>query len=197
MTSEILDAMKTRDRFKSINNDQRYKIWRNKVTKLINDSKKQQYKVLIEENNNKPASVWKIFKELGATKNTSKGMANCILVDGNEITDSQDIANKFNRFFVSVASQLKESNVTPKFEILEKFCDEQVPNGTLFTIPNITKEKVEKNLRNLDLSKASGTDNIGPRLLKLSASYTSESITFICNKSIQNSNFQKNGKRVK
>ena len=124
--------------------------------------KKQQYKALIEENNNKPASMWKIFKELGATKNKSKGMANCFLVDGIEITDSQDIANEFNRFFVSVASQLKEPNVKPNFETLEKFCDEQVPNGTLFTIPNITKEKVEKYLRNLDLSKATGTDNIGP-----------------------------------
>ena len=52
LTPEILDAVKTRDQFKSINNDQQYKIWRNKVTKLINDSKKQQYKALIEENNN-------------------------------------------------------------------------------------------------------------------------------------------------
>ena len=42
-------------------------------------------------------------------------------------------------------------------------------------------------MRNLDLSKATGTDNIGPRLLKLSASFISESITYICNKSIQNS----------
>ena len=82
--------------------------------------KKQQYKALIEENNNKPASAWKIFKELGVTKNKSKGMANCILVNGNEITDSQGIANKFNRFFVSVASQLKEPNIKPNFEILEK-----------------------------------------------------------------------------
>ena len=123
---------------------------------------------------NKPESVWKIFKELGATKNKSKGMANCILVDGNEITDSQDIANKFNCFFVSVVSQLKEPKVKPNFEILEKFCDEQVPYGTLFTIPNINKEKVKKYLRNLDLSKATGTDNIEPRLLKLSASYISK-----------------------
>ena len=69
LSPEILDAMKTRDRYKSINNDQQYKIWQNKVTKLIENSKKQKYKAFIEENNNKPASVWKIFKELGATKN--------------------------------------------------------------------------------------------------------------------------------
>ena len=59
--------------------------------------------------------MWKIFKELGAAKNKSKGMANCILVDGNEITDSQDVANKFSHFFVSVALQLKEPKCKTKF----------------------------------------------------------------------------------
>ena len=46
LTSEIMDAMKNQDRFKSVNEDEQYKIWRNKVTKLINDSKKQQYQAL-------------------------------------------------------------------------------------------------------------------------------------------------------
>ena len=82
-------------------------------------------------------------------------------------------------------------------KFFEKFCNKQVPNGTLFTIPSITKEKVQKYLRNLDLSKATGTDNIGPRLLKLLASYISESITHICNKSIQNSEFPEKWKEGK
>ena len=197
LTSEIMDAMKTRDRFKSVNEDEQYKIWRNKVTKLINDSKKQQYQALIEENNNKPSSVWKIFKELGATKNKSKSAASAILVDGKDITDPVDIANEFNHFFVSVASNLKEPELNPNFELLEHFCDERVPSDTFFTIPNITKEKVEKYLKNLDLSKATGCDDIGPRILKLSAPFISESIAYICNKSIQVSEFPEKWKEGK
>ena len=115
--------MKTQGHFTSVNEDEQYKIWRNKVTELINDSKKRQYQAIIEENNNKSSSVWRIFKEPGATKNKSKCAAGAILIDGKEITDPQDIANEFNHFFVSVASNLKELELKPNFKLLEHFCD--------------------------------------------------------------------------
>ena len=59
------------------------------------------------------------------------------------------------------------------------------------------KRKSRKIFKNLDLSKATGSDDIGPRLLKLSASFISESITYICNKSIQNSEFPSKWKEGK
>ena len=43
MNPEIIDAIKTRDRYKSLNNDNQYKILRNKVASLIKQSKKAQY----------------------------------------------------------------------------------------------------------------------------------------------------------
>ena len=197
LTPEIINAMKTRDRHKSLSNNEQYKLWRNKVKRMIKKSKKMQYRSLVEENNNKPSNVWKLFKELGATKNNSKCATNAISIDGREYTDPLEIANEFNKFFVTVASKLKEPNLEPNFERLDKFCDERVPKDTEFSIPYLTKDKVEKYLKNLDLSKATGTDNIGPRLLKLSASFISESITYICNKSIQNSEFPSKWKEGK
>ena len=40
ISPEILDAIKCRDRHKSIGNENEYKLWRNKVIKLIQKSKK-------------------------------------------------------------------------------------------------------------------------------------------------------------
>ena len=40
LSSEILDAMKCRDRHKSLGNHDEYKVWRNKVIKLIQNGKK-------------------------------------------------------------------------------------------------------------------------------------------------------------
>ena len=40
MSPEIIDAIKTRDKYKSLNNDNHYKIWRSKVASLIKQSKK-------------------------------------------------------------------------------------------------------------------------------------------------------------
>ena len=68
LTEDIIDAFKIRDRFKSVNNEEQYKVWRNKVNKMIKISKKRQYSEIINENSNNPASVWKLFKELGASK---------------------------------------------------------------------------------------------------------------------------------
>ena len=54
LTADINDAFKTRDRFKSLNNQEQYKIWRNKVSKMIKASKKRQYSEIINENVNNP-----------------------------------------------------------------------------------------------------------------------------------------------
>ena len=65
LNGEIIEAIKTRDRYKSINDNEQYKIWRNKICSLIKQSKKHQYSEILNENANNPASVWKLFKKLG------------------------------------------------------------------------------------------------------------------------------------
>ena len=77
------------------------------------------------------------------------------------------------------------------------FCDEKLMENTHFSIPVIEYKKVEKYLKNIDITKATGADNIGPRLLKLAAPYISESLTFICNQSIMNSTFPEKWKEGK
>lgn len=58
MTPEILEAMKCRERHKSLNNIHEYRFWRNKVTKLISDAKKNQYQSFIENNKGNPSSIF-------------------------------------------------------------------------------------------------------------------------------------------
>ena len=65
--------MKTRDRHKALGNDTEYKSWRNKVNKLIKQSKKDQYQTYIENNKNNLGSIYKLFQEVGAGKGSSKG----------------------------------------------------------------------------------------------------------------------------
>ena len=46
LSPEILEAMKCRDRHKSLDNDDEYKVWRNKVIKMIQHAKKVQYRYI-------------------------------------------------------------------------------------------------------------------------------------------------------
>ena len=197
LTPEIIEAMKTRDRFKALNDDPQYKSWRNKVVNLIKQSKKSQFTAIIDENNNNPSSVWKLFKEIGVNKQKSNASIPTIKIDGKETDDQTAMANAFNRFFVSIASDIKEPIENSNFEKLKAFCDSKVPEETVFSIPEVSKEYIEKFLKHIDVSKATGCDNIGPRLLKIAASHIAESVTYICNQSIKTSNFPEKWKEAK
>ena len=183
LTADIIDAFKIRDRFKSVNNEEQYKVWRNKVGKMIKISKKRQYSEIINENSNNPASVWNLFKELGASKRNIGNSILSLKIDGQIIENPSEISSEFNKFFVSVASKIKEPVAPSNFDRLQMFLDEKLMENTLFYSCHwIWKSwKVPKNI---DITKATGADNIGPRLLKLAAPYISESLTFICNQSI-------------
>ena len=197
LTADIIDAFKIRDRFKSVNNEEQYKVWRNKVNKMIKISKKRLYSEIINENSNNAASVWKFFKELGASKRNISNSILSLKIDGQIIENPSEISSEFNKFFISVASKIKEPVVPSNFDRLQMFCDEKLMDNTHFSIPVIEYEKVEKYLKNIDITKATGADNIGPRLLKLAAPYISESLTFICNQSIMNSTFPEKWKEGK
>ena len=108
------------------------------------------------------------------------------------------MANKFNEFFVNIASKLKESAVTKtNHDKLKVFCQSKLPSNTKFKIPQIQKESVLKFFSRMDINKATGTDMIGPHLLKLAAPYIVGYLTFICNHSINNSIFPTKWKEAK
>ena len=78
---------------------------------------------------------------------------------------------------MNVASKINKPIETSNFDKRRQFCNDKIPNDTFFTIPEISCEKMEKYLRNIDLTKATGSDNIGPILLKLAAPFIAESLT--------------------
>ena len=197
LTSDILDAMKTRDRHKSLDNDNDYKLWRNKVNKMIKQAKKTQYQTYIDNNKDKPGSIYKLFQEVGSRKGCRKTSISSIKNNGIHTEDPRDIANAFNNFFVNVAAKIKEPVLNQNHEKLKNFCQSKLSENTTFSISPIEKEKVSKLLSAMDTSKATGTDNVGPRLLKLAAPYISDDITYICNQSINKSTFPRKWKEAK
>ena len=56
-------------------------------------------------------------------------------------------------------------------------------------MPLLSHEKVMKFLQLLNVKKSTGTDEIGPRLLKIASPFISESLAYICNLSIRNGSF--------
>ena len=86
-------------------------------------------------------------------------------------------------YFANVASKLKRPIHDSNFEYIKRFVDSKVDNNVSFNIPEINIPFVRQYILNLDISKSTGLDGIGPRILKISYDIISPSITFLINKS--------------
>ena len=113
------------------------------------------------------------------------------------IEDPSELANTFNNFFANVAVKIKEPVTHSNHDKLKDFCDSRLPDNIKFSISNIEKDQVLKYLSTMDSCKATGTDNIGPRLLKFAAPYIAGDISYICNHSINSSTFPRKWKEAK
>ena len=74
---------------------------------------------------------------------------------------------------------------------IKHFVNPEIPSDTDFQMPFITSEQVCSFIDELDSSKATGLDGLGPRILKLESSCLASSITDLINKSIVTGRFQK------
>lgn len=80
---------------------------------------------------------------------------------------------------------------------LKDYCNNKLPDDISFDMPLLNKDKVLKFLNGLDVSKSTGTDDVGPRLLKMAAPFVADSLTYICNLSIKTSTFPDKWKEAK
>ena len=122
--------MKERDKCKKSGNLELYKTLRNKTSSLIKESKKATYKSKIDEGKNDPRSIWKIFKEFGASsKKNNDNTILCLNIDNEIVTDESILAETFNDYFVNIASKLKEPMTPPDFTKLGEFVSMKFPEN--------------------------------------------------------------------
>ena len=82
-------------------------------------------------------------------------------------------------------------------ELLINFIQSKVPNTTEFNIPLTNLSFIRTFLSNLNVNKSTGLDNIGPRILKLSANVLAPSLLYIVNKSLITGEFPCSWKEAK
>ena len=112
MSTEILNLIKEKDelllKYRKFNNSEDHKkfcIIRNKVQRDVKSARSNYFSDKIEENKNYPKKLWKQLKDLGYKSKTEE--ASIVLNINNELChDSKTIADSFNKFFTTVASEL-------------------------------------------------------------------------------------------
>ena len=191
ITTDILAAMHKRDKYKKQNNHVEYKIWRNRVLRLVRNSKKKFYINSIEQNKNSPKELWKHVKELCPSTKLKNPIS--LQINSNLISDPEIVADTLNKYFATIADKytpVRKSSLPPtSVEMISNFVDSKMNSETKFIIPPVSEDFVFKQILYMPNNKAFGLDGLSVEILKRSAIAISSSITNICNLSIQTSMF--------
>ena len=190
--------MKEKDKLKKQGRIEEYKVLRNRISSMIQESKSATYKNKIENGKDDPKSIWKIFKEFGASNKKSDD--NNILglrINDKIVSDNSELAGIFNDYFINIAANLKEPVEKRDLSKLKSYVSSKVPDDVQFSLPDIDESFVFQFLSTLDISKATGMDGVGPRLLKLSSGIIAKSLTTIANKCLSSGSFPAIWKQAK
>ena len=146
LTTEIQDAIHTRDFLKKTNNSTGYKTWRNKVVNMIRKAKKAFYVEAIESNKRNPTVLWKHMK--GVCPDKQEKAPKILQTEDKTITDNVDIANALNTYFASVSDKyvpVKTKKLDNESSAnISEFVNEKVERLTKFTVPPVTTDFVLK-----------------------------------------------------
>ena len=162
LTEEITDARDKRDSLKQSRYFPNYKLWRNKVVRMLKEAKAGYYINLIAENRRASRALWAALREISPRSTTTSAMPNTLKSGDFETSNPCDIADAFNQFFSTIAdTHVPRDNHMPESEFLtlSEHVRTKLVECSTFVIPNVDLEYVLKIL-STQPNKATGMDGI-------------------------------------
>ena len=90
-----------------------FKTYRNKTVDLINVNRKSHYQNFLEENKrSSKARCQEVHNIIYFKKSSRNNTLSSLLIEGNTITDSQDISKHFDNVFTTIGQDLQK-NIAP------------------------------------------------------------------------------------
>lgn len=155
---------------------------RNQITNKIRNLKYKFYKNKILEADNDPKIIWNSVKELTTGKKVNKKIENVTEEDGTEIlkTETQQIANRFNKFFSNVGKEMA-SKINMPGRNNPFMSRTNIPS---FTLTETNEEEVIRIIKNLKESSSPGEDGIGNGIIKKYKDLILKPLTLLLNRSL-------------
>ena len=154
---------------------------------------------------------WNTGKQLSHSWPTSKAVNQNIslLKENKVVNDPAKVCNIFNDYFIEVASHIwKEDPIQDDETIDSILCSykdhttikrimSNVPHVSMFSFSFVSVKEVQKLLKDVDSKKATGYDNIPPKILKIAADELAPPIANLINLSVTKSNFPMDLKKIR
>ena len=186
LTSGILNAVKKKNNLyknfiKSTSSDLKlqYLQYKNKLTSIIRLAEKNYYASKLLEVRDNISKTWKIMNQMCGGK-SARSQISEIKVSGASIVDPQQMANKFNDFFVNVGPILAKS-IPPAVKPPLSFMKGTFPDSMYFLPTN--EYEISDIISNLKNNDSKGFDDIPLKLIKNCSSSLSEILAYLNNQS--------------
>ncbi|CAG2190139.1 unnamed protein product [Mytilus edulis] len=123
--------------------------------------------------------LWRHLKDMNST---TKQEIDILTHEGKVLINKNDIANCLNDHFSTVDEKLiSNPHKSFKSEKINNYVNSKIIDDTKFSLYTVTNDEVLQGLKNLDTTKSTGTDGVGPRILKLSRSIVASPLAHIIN----------------
>ena len=175
-----------------------YKQKRNAVNIAIRRAKASYYKDLLQENSTgDPNKFWKTVKSIYPGKAKSSSNSKVFEIDGKESTDQADISNGFCSFFMNIVASLKQKSILLKNFAWQFPASITKKTESVFKFQFVTNMDVEKIIKSIKRSKATGIDDLPPGLIKDAADVLSVPLSHVINLSLDTGQFPQEWKAAK
>ena len=159
-----------------------YKSYRNMISTLLKQSKKNYYGKYFKDNMNNMKNTWKGIRSINSLQKTTNGSPKRISLEEHTVTDPHTIANTFNSFSSSLAAEV-QSEVSFSYKRLFEYLPPLNTNQDSVFISPCTKEEIIEIISNFKPKKSTGPNGIPTKILKLVTDDICEHLSIIFNAS--------------
>ena len=171
------------------NDWRQFRAIRNKVTTKMRQDKRDWERDKLELEKNSSTGVWQAVKSwLGWG---TAGTPTQLFFEGHLISSPSQLASTMNKFFLEKIQNLRNNIPVTSGDPLKKFREAMEGRNCNFSVKMVEEVEVQKIIKGLKNSSATGIDYIDTRTLKLIADYVSVPLAHIINLSISSGIFPK------
>jgi len=163
-----------------------YKKYRNCYNTLLRISKKMYFDKSFDLHKRNPKKTWELLKEATNLTKSNDKIEN-LTINGNLVSDSKQMADEFNNFFVNVGVQISES-IIPTNAKPEDFMP-QLDNLTEIDLGSTNQTHFCDIVKSLQPKCSTDSDGLSTKLLKRVALEISKPMSYIFNLSLQTGKF--------
>ena len=152
------------------------------ITKhLLKDAKKKYFAEFFAKNMHNSKKVWNGIREIIHNKFSKETSKIYLDENGNIITDQKKVADKFNKFYTSIAKKLVAELGKPSTKYQDYLKN---PNEHSIYLNETDPEEVAALIRKFDITKAGDIYGISPQLVKIGGDSFAHNLSLIFNKSL-------------